>query len=117
MEALAPIGCHVHRSPDSWEVTLFVAATEVVGGSRDGKTCPSRFFVDVLGISRLFEKLQSVSWQAQGLGAEDEVGPHVAFEGVVHNESLWLRIPALAPRQFPPGRRAHVHQQLWEEIW
>jgi hypothetical protein len=117
VDVLAPLGCHVYRAQEHWEVTLFVSATEIMGGSLDGKHRPSRFFLDIQQVMQVFDRLRSVVWQAQGLGQGDDVGPHQSFEGDYCGHPVWLRIPSLAPRQFPAGRVAHVNQQTWEEVW
>ncbi len=117
VDVLAPIGCHVFRAPEHWEVTLFVSATEVVGGRQDGRQRTSRFFLDVQALSQIFDVVRSVVWQAQGLGAGDDVGPHLAVEGDYCGHPVWLRVPATAPHVFPAGRQAHVHHQTWEEVW
>lgn len=117
VEHLAPLGCHVFRSPEQWEVTIFASATEIIGGPKDGRHKPSRFFLDVQGLIALFDRVDCVAWQAQGLGPDDDVGPHLSLEGIYQGEPVWLRIPSLAPRGFPTGRQAYVHQQTWEESW
>jgi hypothetical protein len=117
VDVLSPLGCHVHQSAELWEVTLFASSTEMIGGSRDGQGRVSRFHVDLLGLTHLFDRIDSYHWQAQGLGAQDEVGPHISIIGRCHGQQVWLRIPSIAPKAFPPGRLAHVHQQTWEEVW
>ncbi len=117
VDVLAPLGCHFFESPDQWEITLFVSATEILGGPQDGRRRVSRFFVDVQGVCNTFDHVESVTWQAQGLGAEDDLGPHLSVEGIFRGQAIWLRIPALTPRAFEPGRVADVHQRTWEEIW
>ena len=117
VDVMAPLGCHIARNDDCWEITLFASATEVVGGPQDGGPRPSHFFVDLQGFSSIFHSIDSLAWQAQGLGRDDEIGPHVSVEGDFRGHRVWLRIPAYAPRRFPPGRRADVNRQLWEEVW
>jgi hypothetical protein len=117
VDVMSPLGCHIHRAQEHWEVTLFASATEVMGGPLDGKRRPSRFFLDIQGVTQVFDRIRSVVWQAHGLGASDDVGPHLSVEGDYRGHPVWLRIPALAPRQFPVGRIAHVHEATWEEVW
>uniref|UniRef100_A0A7C2P1P9 Uncharacterized protein n=1 Tax=Schlesneria paludicola TaxID=360056 RepID=A0A7C2P1P9_9PLAN len=117
VDVLSPLGCHFHQSDDLWEITVFASSTELVGGSRDGQGRVSRFQVDLLGLSQLFDDIQDFHWQAQGLGPQDDLGPHVSIVGRCRGQSVWLRVPAMAPKAFPPGRLAHVHQQSWEEVW
>jgi hypothetical protein len=117
VDVLPPVGCHVHRTEEAWEMTVFASATEVIGGSRDGEIRASRFHVDVLGVCQLFDEISGIAWQTQRLGPWDDLGAHLAIEGQVHGEPVWLRIPAVAPKPFEPGRLAHALTQQWEEVW
>lgn len=117
VELLPPIGCHVHHHPEGWEVTLFASATEVVGGRRDGKVRTARFHVDVLAICQLFDEVSGIAWQTHRLGPSDELGAHLVVDGQVHGEPVSLRIPAVAPKMFAPGRIAHALTEQWEEVW
>jgi len=113
----SPIGCHYHHDKTGWEVTLFTGATEIVGGPRDGHRRVPRFGVDLVGLCSVFESIHSMRWQAHRLGSRDDIGPHVAVEGDYGGQRIWLRIPAAAPEQFPPGCHAAPHSGHWEEVW
>lgn len=117
VDPLPPLGCHVHRSPDAWEVTLFASKTEVIGGKRDGLLQSARFHLDLAGLLGVFSEIHCFHWQAQSLGRHDDLGPHVAIEGEYRGETVWLRIPADAPAQFPPGRHSVNCERTWEEVW
>lgn len=117
VDLAAPVGCHYALVNGRWEVTIFAGSTEVVGGPHDGRYRPSRFFLDIQGLLEYFDSIDSLAWQAQGLGAEDEVGPHLSIEGTCEGHAVWLRVPAYAPRRFPPSRRADPNRELWEEVW
>jgi len=117
VEQLAPIGCHIYQGAGPSEVTLFVSSTEVIGGVHDGRLRVSRFFVDLQALTQVFDSIRSFAWQAQGLGSQDDIGPHVAIEGDYRGHPVWLRIPAIAPKPFPAGRHAHAHLAQWEEVW
>jgi hypothetical protein len=117
VDLLSPIGCHFHREDDIWEVTLFASHTEVVGGERDGARVRSRFCLNLLRVQEVFAQVQSLHWQAHGLGAQDDLGPHVSLEGIYAGQRVWLRILAQPPRSFPSGRRANVYDLAWEDVW
>jgi hypothetical protein len=117
VDALAPLGCHYHQEGAGWEVTLFAARTEIVGGPRDGQQRPSRFGIDVLGMCAVFQSVRAIEWQAQRFSARDELGPHLSIRGDYCGQHIWLRIPAFAPEQFPPGRQAVTFNGEWNEIW
>ncbi len=117
IDVLAPLGCHYCLDLECWEITLFAGATEVVGGAHDGRRCSSRFFLDVKGLVDIFDSVESIAWQSHALEPDDEIGAHLSVEGVYQGHLVWLRIPAIPPRCFPIGRKAHVKQQTWEEVW
>jgi len=117
VDVLAPLGCHFCEADGVWEITLFASHTEILGGPNDGGVRPSRFHVDFKALLVLFDEVESAYWQAQGLGADDEVGPHVGIDGIYQGHRVWLRIPSLAPRRFPAGRHALVQPETWEELW
>lgn len=116
---LAPVGCHYYhdKSCDLWEVTIFVSRTETVGGELDGKLTPSRFSVDLAGLESLFSRVDCFSWQAVSMGEGDDLGPHLALEGLVGEHKLWLRIVADPPQPFEAGRTADVYNGLFRDRW
>src|SRR5687768_15607754 len=95
---LSPLGCHYHRAGEIWEVTLFASLTEVIGGDKDGAIVRSRFSVDLIRLYAIFTEVDTFHWQALPLGAQDELGPHVAVEGRYGAERVWLRVLARPPR-------------------
>lgn len=117
VDVMPPLGCHIHRSAEAWEVSLFAAATEILGGPRDGEIRAARFHVDVLAVCRLFDEVTGIAWQTHRLGQFDDLGAHVSIEGTILGEPVWLRIPAVAPKVFEPGRVAQALTQQWEEVW
>ncbi len=116
-DVLSPLGCHYQQVKDIWEVTVFASRTEIVGGPQDGLTCHASFNVDISGILQCFSEVGTISWQSQSLGSDDELGAHLAVEGICDNKQIWLRITSTAPERFGVGRRAVVNQQQIEEMW
>jgi len=112
-----PLGCHYHRAKTGWEITLFAARTEIVGGPRDGEQQPARFAVNLAELCSVFDSIESFRWQAHRYSRRDEIGPHVAVEGKYRGQTVWLRIPAAAPKQFPPGRQTRANSSPSEELW
>ena len=103
-EPLAPVGCHVHLNEEAdqpqWEVTLFVASTEILGGPRDGHVELSRFTLDLLDLLLVFDSTDKFYWQAQPIAEDDDLGPHIGVEGQFEGESVWLRMTSEPPVQF-----------------
>ena len=117
VDPVAPLGCHFHRTDDVWEVSVFAADTEIVGGAHDGRRRPSRFVLDVMPLISLFDQVFDITWQPTRFEKKDQLGGHVAIIGTYRGELVCLRILSRAPAQFPPGRRANVHQGVWENLW
>src|SRR5437879_5970087 len=116
-DVLAPVGCHFCLVDGTWEISLFAAGTQIVGGKKDGVVRASRFSVDLQSLLKLFSEIESLSWQALRLSADDELGPHISLAGTHAGNRVWLRILAWAPKRFAPGRRAVGYEHAWEEIW
>lgn len=117
IDVLAPIGCHYHCADGIWEVTLFVARTEIVGGEQDGEVRCSNFRLDLNEVRQVFESIRSLEWQALPAGPDDELGPHISIEGDYRGQPVWVRILSVPPPRFQAGRYAKVYQDLWEETW
>ena len=108
-DILAPVGCHFCFADETWEISLFAASTQIVGGKNDGVLRPSRFQVDLLALTKLFSEIHELTWQALPIAADDELGPHIAIRGACGENTVALRILSRAPRQFEAGRRAIVY--------
>lgn len=113
----SPIGCHYFNNNDSYEVSVFVSSTEVVGGPNDGQRIAARFIVDVIELIEVFDVIDSMTWQPQIVDETDEVGPHFSISGTYAGETVWLRILGETPEQFSPGRIAEFHEHRFVNIW
>ena len=82
IDPLAPVGCHVTRADEAWEITLFVSDTEIVGGAGDGLRRPSRFEFDMMPLLCLFAEIDACTWQSatkQGVKVKMWTDLKVAF--------------------------------------
>lgn len=115
----APIGCHYYYAEecDEWEVALFVSATEVVGGPRDGTIIPCRMQLDVTHLVGLFDIQPKIYWQTGVHQDEEETAQHLSVEGSVRGHQVWLRVLAQAPSQAGPGRLLHALTGELEDLW
>lgn len=114
---MSPIGCHYHSGPAGWEITVFAALTEVVGGPNDGQVFGTGFEIDLKALMNIFSRVNTMHWQSQSLGQQDELGAHLSIEGLYGEEPVCVRIPAISPERFGPGRQMLVHQRRWHEVW
>ncbi len=119
VDVLSPLGCHCYhnKARDEFELTVFASRTQVVGGRLDGHEVSSSFDVNVGEIALLFDELPKIGWQALAKGTEDQLGPHVAFEGCYMGQAIWLRILSQPPDRFEHGRNLNVHTLKLEDLW
>ena len=118
-DLLAPLGCHVHHddATDCWEVTLFAADTETVGGERDGRVASSPFCLDLAGMLNVLFDVEAFYWQNQSAGPGDELGAHVTIEGIFDGRRVRAHILARAPERFPVGRIVNAGEGTIENLW
>lgn len=116
-EPLPPLGCHVFASDGEFEVTLFVAATEIVSGEFDGQSRFAPFSVDIAQAMVAFETVDRAGWQAARRGPEDDVGAHLAIQGTFQGHQILARICSEPPRQFPTGQVANVYAGTLSQTW
>jgi hypothetical protein len=111
---MGPLGCHYYPGPAGWEITVFAASTEVVGGPQDGRVLGARFEVNLKALISIFAEVTAMHWQSQTFGRQDELGAHLSIEGRYGEESVCVRIPAVSPQRFEPGRQK-AHRRRWYE--
>ncbi len=116
-ELLAPLGCHFCEVDGQWEVSLFAAATEVVGGSRDGRRRQSKFTLNVLKVLGMLDEIKAIHWQNRAVNRSDELGAHISIEARYAGHAVWLRVLADAPRRFSSGRQIRVNDDAIVETW
>lgn len=115
----APIGCHFfhEKESDTWEVSLFIARTEVCGGPADGKRVPSGLQIDVMAVCEAFDSPPAIYWQGEKLSHDDELGNHLSFEGIARGFAVWLRILQDPPEWSGAGRLVHAKTGNIEDVW
>lgn len=117
IELLSPVGCHFCEADGRWEVAIFASTTEVVGGRRDGRNVQSKFRLNVLQLLAMFDDVLRCDWQNLPVDRDDELGAHLSIEGSHQGHDVWLRILSEAPRRFPAGRQARVHDNAIIDTW
>lgn len=115
----APLGCHFHYDAEgqAWEVTLFVSRAEVLGGELDGLEIPAGVGVDILGVLAVFESVMAVTWQAERLSGDDDLGAHLSFAGRSRGNEVWLRILGHAPVWAGVGQQLNSQTGEFEDLW
>lgn len=99
VDASPPLGCHVHELADRWEIALFAADTEIVGGPRDGQRHPDPFVVNLGELLGLFDEIREMTWQSRAVSAEDELGGHLSIDGIYAGERARVNLLIEAPRR------------------
>lgn len=112
----APLGCHYVQVDGVWEITLFAESTEVLGGPEDGSVKQPQFAVRISAVLDVFQSVSGCTWQAHGLGENDDLGPHLAVEGTFKGRLIWLRILAQAPQRFPPRRVSPIARMVNDDV-
>ncbi|MCG6155423.1 hypothetical protein [Rubinisphaera margarita] len=100
-EVPTPLGCHYHQEQGAWEVALFPSMRRVKDHRREKDSLfPAAFSFDIQQALPLFEELHHLDWVAMPMTGENEVGPHLLFEGIVDGEPVLIRICSEIPRRF-----------------
>ncbi len=117
--SIAPLGCHFYHDAklNTWEISIFVSRTEVVGGPGDGRMIGSGLLVDVGAVIAAFDQLPSLHWQSEAVCDDDQLGNHISLEGIARGHQVWLRILHEAPAEFSPGRLLHASHGFLEDLW
>ncbi|SFH70165.1 hypothetical protein [Planctomicrobium piriforme] len=117
VEELPPIGCHYIHADQTWEVSIFISPTELVGGEHDGERLSCLYVVDVVDLMHVFDVVESASWQPLALNETDELKSHLAVSGYFQGNSIWLRILAETPERYDPGRFIDLNSGRIVDTW
>lgn len=94
------LGCHVYRNQsgavDEWEITLF-GEPNSLGGRLASYSANPVLSVDTLALAMIFDTILSCRWQSGKINHQDDLGPHLSVEGILHGEAVWLRIAGQKP--------------------
>lgn len=118
-QSAAPIGCHYFhdRTLNVWEISLFLARTEVFGGASDGRRVPSGLQIDVDAVSSAFDAAPKIYWQSEKFSSDDELGNHLSFEGSARGYHVWLRILESPPDWAGTGRFVYAESGQVKDLW
>lgn len=99
------------RDEDRWEISMFLGKTEAVGGRDDGAQTAVNFSFNVHGLTRLFEDLHTLRWNAfpdcGGCVGEMLDLSFLVAEGLVGGEPVSLQIHAGPPEDAGPGLKQY----------
>lgn len=118
------VGFDCRPTESGWVAVLYLGGEEFVGGAADGRTRPADFRFDALGMTRLFDTVTELAFDAfPSITAAEEgelfpvptppaAGVRLTVRGTVAGNPLTLHVHAIPPdaagpgfRRFPDGRR------------
>ncbi|WP_437227651.1 hypothetical protein SH661x_000484 [Planctomicrobium sp. SH661] len=113
---VARVGYECSQSEGVWNLAVFLGELEIVGGAEDGELRPVNFRFDLNEISRDFETVEGVYWNAFP-------NSHVCFEsmadlsflsieGMVQGQPVRVHLHAGPPDSVGPGLREHPDGRL-----
>jgi hypothetical protein len=118
-EGLGRVGFDCRPTEAGWVAVLYLGSEECVGGPLDGRTRPADFRFDVLGVTKLFDAVTELAFDAFPSVAASDVEPaepgggvRMTVRGTVAGNPLTLHVHAMPPdaagpafRRYPNGRR------------
>jgi hypothetical protein len=109
MSGVGRVGFDTRPIEGRWEVAMYLGSTEVIGGPQDGESQPAAFSFDLLGLMRMFARVDQLSWTAQpGPAVADRMlEARVTVEGLVGEHAVVLHVCSLPPEDAGPGFRRY----------
>ena len=116
------VGFECGPGPDRWEIAMYLGQTELIGGRLDGQTRAVAFQFDLLSLSRLFTRVDSMQWNAFPV-CEDQLDSEehpvewsfINIVGEFAESQLRLKIYGTPPRDAGPGMR-QLSDCSWEPV-
>lgn len=106
----ARVGFECTFIEDSWEISMFLGTTEIVGGPLDGRQMPQNFRFNLQGLFDQFDSIQSFLWNAMPDNPllDDSLPMSlVVVEGVVRGQTVRLQLHPSAPEEIGPAVREY----------
>jgi hypothetical protein len=104
----ARAGYECRLTEQGWEASLFLGASEVVGGALDGQLQAMSFQFDVLSLMRRFDRVDLMEWSVASMRDGQETADSlVTLEGVACGEPLRLQIRSTPIAEAQAGMRRH----------
>jgi hypothetical protein len=105
----ARVGYECNFADDSFEISMFVGAREIVGGPLDGHQEPQNFRFNLQGLFDRFDSIQSFLWNALPHSPLQDGGlSFVVVEGKVQGHVVRLQLHPTAPDEIGPAIREYA---------
>lgn len=119
---LGRVGYECAPSTERWEISMFLGATEVVGGKVDGEIRPVAFQFDVTRLETIFDDVDDCRWSVFPAGTIDDEAEfssgersYLAVSGRYRDNLLRLRVFCTPPAESAPGLRQYTDGS-WEAV-
>ena len=103
---MGPLGYRYRIDEDLVELMVYATPVELVGGPDDGGLVDPDFHLDVGELSKVFDEVVHIGWNA--LGLLEEEGPYISVEGKFRGQDVFLQVLARAPEGEEPGLKLNV---------
>ena len=110
LEGVGRVGFDCHFADDRWHVGLFLGATEIVGGPRDGQSKHTNFQFDLGKLAGLFSRIEAMTWLALPESGEPESASpfsSVTVDGIYDGNAVRLQLFSIPPVEAGPGFRTY----------
>lgn len=103
----ARVGYECAFEEDSWEISMYLGAREIVGGPLDGRQEPHNFRFNLQGLFDRFDAIQTFLWNALPVSPWQEPSgmSFVVVEGTVAGQIVRLQLHPTAPEEAGPAMR------------
>lgn len=116
------VGYECTPSTERWEISMYLGATEAVGGRVDGEVRSVAFQFDLARLYTVLEQIDEFRWSAFPVGTvgHDEPthgGEHsfISLVGQYGDNLLRLRVFCTPPSEVSPGLRQYA-DGTWEAV-
>lgn len=104
----ARVGYESRFVDEGWEISMFLGATEIVGGPLDGRQMAQNFRFNLQGLFDQFDSIESFLWNAMPdnpLMDNSDAMSFVVVEGNVRGQMVRLQLHPTAPEEIGPAVR------------
>lgn len=113
---VARVGYECAFSDGVWEISIFLGETEMIGGADDGRLMPVNFRFDLTSITRHFDQIESLHWNAFPNSpveeAQDKDLSFLTINGTVQSDTVMLQIHSTPPSPVGPAIRMHADGRM-----
>jgi hypothetical protein len=103
---MGPLGYRYRIDEDLVELMVYATPVELVGGPDDGGLVDPEFHLDVGELSKVFDEVVHIGWNALGLNEEE--GSFISVEGKFRGQDVFLQVLARAPEDEEPGLKLNL---------